>query len=221
MNSRQKLRQLPWSYLKICGRGLLAISFLLFTSCGPAVEMRIKPHGADSFSGIQRDEKQLLPIGFIKTVSNKRGDVEHGVNEWFLARVRNKMRETNLFYEIIFERPDPRIPYIVLSLSVVQTEDKKEGSNSLKAFAIGLTAFLLGPVLPLKGEYTNEMVLIATRWDGVTKTYSARSGGIATAYLSVQNYNTVWNDLVSSTISHCLNSPCFRWSKIKNSTEFL
>ena len=131
------------------------------------------------------------------------------------------MRETNLFYEIIFGRPDPRIPHIVLSLSVIQTEDKKEGSNSLKAFAIGLTAFLLGPVLPLKGEYTNEMVLTATRWDGVTKTYSARSGVIATAYLSVQittrfgTTSSVRRSVIASILS------CFRWSKIKNSTEFL
>jgi hypothetical protein len=179
---------------------------LLLLGCGGGVTLTERPLAETGATTLSKGSQNRAPIGYIKTIAVVLDGTERTPLDNFIFRVRGKFRETNLFHEVIFNKPSFVTPSIELELTIKEDRQLSENMNVLKTMASGLTVGLLAPLLPLEGSYAGEMRLKVTRSDGEERNYLARCAGTAKAYISLANFSQVWTTLTSTVTSNNLNS---------------
>lgn len=172
--------------------------------CAGGVHITEKPSGADKISYIQWIQNQKKPLGVIKNIRLEIAGIERTPSEEFVRRIRGKLRETNLFHEVLFDKPLSQIPHVDLAFTIKQSQISRP---SFFTFLLGLISLGL---IPFDEDYSSETLLEAFRSDGAQKEYSANCPGHATAHVfsahSQNTFNQRINDLYSTVNSNNLNS---------------
>lgn len=174
--------------------------------CGGGIHIVEKSPGSESFTGVEQDIKRLRPLGILKSIQANWDGVEGIPSDPYLVKIRGKFRETNLFHEVMFEKPLGHYTYVEMEVIFKRYETKNSGVNTLKSMAAGITLGLLAPLFPLDGTYHAEMQVKAFRSDGSQKDYLAKSSGTARAHMTLQNFGTVWEKLVGTVDGNNFNS---------------
>ena len=182
----------------------LIVLLFMTIGCSGGVHITEKPTGAKKISYIPWTKDQIKPLGVIKNIRLEIGGIERTPSQEFLMKIRGKLRETNLFHEVLFDKPLLSIPHVELALIIKQSQIN---GPSFFTFLLGL--FSLG-LIPFDEDYSAEALLTVYRSDGVQKEYSANGAGNATTHVfGAQSQNTArqrLNDLYSSVNSGNLNS---------------
>ena len=105
---------------------------------------------------------------------------------------------------MVFQRPP--LDHIELNLVVKDIHDGNGGENAAKAVAVGLTLFLLAPVLPQNFSYESEFELSLTNFENSTKAYTAKSKG----HLEDPGGRRHLNELYQTVLTNNLNSLMFQ-----------
>lgn len=191
-------------------RTKLAIAILLFFSsilggCS-TIEISEKTPGSESFSGLQLGIERAKPLGIFKFIRLEWNGTDSTPAEAFLIKIRGRFRETNLFEEILFEKPFVNYPYVEMEVRFRHMETENSGTNALKAFVSGITLGLLAPLLPLQGIYEGELMVKAIRSDGLEKEYTAQSSGTSTAYLNMRKFQALHQKLIRTVDENNFNA---------------
>ncbi|MCL7422389.1 MAG: hypothetical protein M8364_15970 [Methylobacter sp.] len=106
------------------------------------------------------------------------------VNEAFQKRFITNLKDTHLFSTVTDTIPTDRPNNLVnFALSIAENQDTNQGANVTKGFFIGLSLYLLTPVIPLSYDFESDMTLVAMRSDGRSKRYTAKGKGEARYHL--------------------------------------
>ena len=156
---------------------IIVIIFFVFAlgSCQHNVEIKEESKGSESFTPLSEIPEDGVPIAYVKTSKVILEGEEYAPSDNTLHRFRNKLLETRLFYDIVFQRP--AIPHVELNLKITSTDKSNKGLNATKVMVSALTLFLLNPVLPVQHKYHSEYSLDVTNLDQETKVYTAFSSG--------------------------------------------
>lgn len=189
---------------------LTMVIFLFFSTllggCGGGVLVAEKTPGSQSFSGLGPDISRAKPLGFLKFVRLDWNGVDGIPSDPFLVKIRGRFRETNLFQEVVFEKPFTNYPYVEMEVTFKHRENTNVSANAGKSMISALTLGLLAPLFPLEGEYSGELQVNAFRSDGIKKEFHAKSSGTATAYISLKNFQFVWQELIGTVDGNNFNS---------------
>ena len=184
----------------------LLLLIAVFAGCGGGVHIDERSPGSDSFMAPEQDAKSIKPLGILKSVRLNWDGVDSTPSEAYLVKIRGRIRETNLFSEVLFEKPLGQYPYVEMEVMFTHTETKNPTANAAKSMVSGITLGLLAPLFPLEGIYNGEMRVKAFRSDGLKKEYHAKSSGTAKAYLSLMNFRFAWDKLVGTVDGNNFNS---------------
>jgi hypothetical protein len=97
-------------------------------------------------------------------------------------RILNTVQETRLFSTLIPLGGNAALlgdKVVTARITFDETIDSHSGATAWKGFIIGVSMFLLSPVIDLDYDYAAEASLELGRWDGQVKRYTAHSAGTA------------------------------------------
>ena len=172
--------------------------------------------GCYSFSSIGK-----VPSGSEKIVVSKNSnlaayvagvnvrDLNSAVNtaEGFERRVVSQLQQSGYFSDVMLgiyqKRPEP--PYVDLTFNINEKEYPHPVLNGLKGFFIGLTLFLLAPVLPMNYDFETDFSLIAKWTDGTQREYIASCSASAYGTLASNFIGEATKAKLDST-ERCLTS---------------
>ncbi|BEH09648.1 MULTISPECIES: hypothetical protein [Geobacter] len=175
----------------------------------------LKPEGADSLNAYSGGKKTTSCVAVMNDLRVKSNGQEVNASSEFQKRFVTNLKDTKIFESVITDMPTTKPEkYVNFALTVNENQDTNQGANVAKGFFIGLSLYLLTPVLPLSYDFDSEMLLNATRWDGKTKQYVAKgqgsasyhlfanapmAGGEVRAKITNNNLNALMNQLVRDT----------------------
>ena len=202
-------------------RIILLIAFIfLLSGCQHTIEIQEKSDGSEGFIPIAQEPEEGVPLSYVKTVKVVSDGVEYPPSENLLYRVRSKLLETKLFYDVVFQRPP--VNHVELNLMVEETRVNNEGENFTKGMAAALTLGLLAPVFPQDFEYHSEYNLSVTNFQRKTKQYNASSSGTLEASSGQRHlgelYQIVINNNLNSLMSQLLKDLDFILMEKANSS---
>ena len=97
-------------------------------------------------------------------------------------RILNTVQETRLFSTLVplgESVASPSEKAVTARISFDETVEPHSGAAAWKGLAIGVSMFLLSPVIELHYDYAAKATLELERWDGQVKRYEAQSSGTA------------------------------------------
>ena len=128
---------------------------------------------------IPHDERVPLVMEGLRLAQN---GTPHNPSPEIERRFLHTMQETRLFSTLIPLGGTPAAPgdkVIAAQIAVEETIDPHSGEAAWKGFVLGVSMFLLSPVIELHYDYAAQATLELERWDGQVKRYEARSSGTA------------------------------------------
>jgi hypothetical protein len=144
----------------------------------------LKPNGSDLITPYAGNKKIVSCVAIMNDLRVKSNGQDVNASSEFHKRFVINLKDTNIFESVVFDMPTAKPEkYVNFTLSVNENQDTNQGANMAKGFFIGLTLYLLTPVLPLSYDFESEMLLNATRWDGKTKQYVTKGKGSASYHL--------------------------------------
>lgn len=201
---------------KVFSLGVSIILTMLLSGCAAHwSNIDLKPDGADSLAPYTGDKKTASCVAIMNDLRVKSNGQEVNASSEFHKRFVANLKDARVFESVVSDMPATKPEkYVNLSLAVNENQDTNQGANVAKGFFIGLSLYLLTPVLPLSYDFESEMLLNATRWDGKSKQYSAKGNGSASyqlfanarmagsevrAKVTNNNLNALMNQLVQDT----------------------
>jgi hypothetical protein len=145
-----------------------------------SVELNLKAPGADGFQPLNVSENKPKLQAFLMRCILKLNGVDANVDQGFIERFIDNLRQTELFTSVVkateipFNEVEKRVE---LSLATTEINDSNQGEACCLGCLIAWSLGLLSLVLYLHNDFTSEMVLDVKRWDGARKRYSAKSSG--------------------------------------------
>ncbi len=146
-----------------------------------SVTLNLKPWGADGFSPVNLGGQKTELTAILLRSSVKQNGVDTNVDQGFIQRFLDNLRQTNIFSNVLraSEIPPSDIQKrIELNLAVTQIEDTHQADGCIYGCLVALTLGLLSLVITRRTDFSSEMVLEVKRWDGAMKLYSAKSSGV-------------------------------------------
>jgi len=197
------------------GRLLGTVAFLLLWSlvgCSHWVEVKVRPPGSEGVLPAAGRGESHAYMASVKTWSNR---VETSPSTDFVRRFARDLEATNAFASVAAEKP-PGVGdgHVAFSLMVHEEVQPHTGEAVLKGVFIGLSLFLLTPVLPLRSDFESQMELSAMRPDGQARRYETVCKGTAYFHLFGDAYaaglqlvaevtNCNVNSLMNQIVSDC------------------
>lgn len=128
---------------------------------------------------ISNDERVPLVMDGLRMTQNgapqnPSTEIEH--------RILNTVQETRLFSTLVplgENVASPGEKAVTARITFDETIEPHSGAAAWKGFAIGVSMFLLSPVIELHYDYAATATLELERWDGQVKRYEAQSSGTA------------------------------------------
>lgn len=100
------------------------------------------------------------------------------LDQEFLNTLIKDMDRMRTFSTILQGQPDTDSKnFVTLTIRASEAEDWHHGANAFKGILIGLTMFVLTPVLRMDYDFEQEISIQAHRWDGQVKNYTAKGSG--------------------------------------------
>jgi hypothetical protein len=187
---------------KLWQASLFCLSLCVVTGCDSFQIIEQSP-GSQSFSGVNHTEREWRPVAYVKSVKIQSNGSEVNANPVFIARVRDLLRDTNLFHEVIFVTPPPIFPYVEISFIYSEAWTENQGLNFAKTMLAAASLGLLAPVMVATADYACDIQLKIWRPDGQTREYLAHSSGRARSSLNIRHQKS---NLVARVITNNLNS---------------
>lgn len=180
---------------------VLLASVLSLSGCATRINVIEQSIGAESISPASKTQHPR-PVAFVSRAELKSGGIQQPLSDRFLRDVLYKLRESELFSDVTFQKPGGRP--IIVNLSVDEFHDRHEGSNVPKAVLAGATLFLLAPALPIYEEYRIDVAAEVTLPEGQTKVYRAKAK--IEMYCMVLETQHAIRDMYATGINRALNS---------------
>jgi len=190
-------------------RTCVAILLLsLAAGCASWTTIGERPLLSEAFTGTTFPTQQTQPA-FLKDCRVTVNGTEVNPSQDFVNRFLNNVTRTGLFTPARTGAPDQGLQrYVVMTLSVDENKDTHQGEAIGKGVLIGLTLYLLAPVLPLRYDFESQMTLSVALVDGRSKQYTARGSGTAHFHLFANAYlagQDVEGKVTSSNINSIMN----------------
>ena len=128
---------------------------------------------------ISNDERVPLVMDGIRMMQN--GAPQNPSAE-IERRILNTVQETRLFSTLVplgENVASPGEKAVTARITFNETVEPHSGAAAWKGFVIGVSMFLLSPVIELHYDYAATATLELERWDGQVKRYEAQSSGTA------------------------------------------
>jgi hypothetical protein len=187
---------------RLCLGSLLFLSLCTVTGCD-SFQIRERSPGSESFSGVNPDEKEWRPLAYVKSIKILSAGAERNANPLFVTRVRDHLRETNLFREVVFEKPPSVFPYVEISFVYSEVWAENQGLNFAKTMLTAASLGLLAPVMVATADYACDIQIKIRRPDAEMREYRAHSSGEARSSLNLHKQK---GNLVAQVITNDLNS---------------
>ena len=189
---------------------IIAVSLIIGLS-GCAMhwtDIDIKPDGANAVSGHLNNKPVSGCLAIMADLKVKLNGHETNPSLGFQNRFITHIKDTKIFDSVIHDMPSIKPErYVSFVLESDENEEKDQAVNAVKGFFIGLTLFVLTPVIPLSYEFESDMHLYATRGDGKTNRYNAKGKGsvsyqfFGAAKASQELISEVTNNNINSLIN--------------------
>jgi len=187
---------------------VVALSLLmvvLTTGCYSHISMTKLPPNSDKV--VASTATTRLFAAYLTSIQVTLNGCPVNMNPTFEQRFLGRLQETRLFSDVVSSigrEKRAEEPHFELVLHVSETQYLHSFSNGIKGFFIGVSLFLLTPVLPNHYEHEAEMTLTVRAPNSVEKEYKARARGSAYATLDrIQMANT---KVVGGVVERCINS---------------
>lgn len=179
-------------------------------------KIETKPDGADNFVPYSGGAERCSAVFADLRVKQNGLDVNASTD--FQKRFATALKDTKLFESVLVE-PTTSMPsrHVTFSLKVNENQDTNQGANVTKGFIIGLSLYVLTPIIPLSYDFESEMILQAARWDGKTKDYTAKGKGSA-GYHLFANAPVAGNELRAVITNNNVNA---LMNQLVNDLEFI
>lgn len=204
---------------KVLNFGIPILLMMLLSGCTSHwTSIDLKPDGSDSMNPYSGDNKKAGCVAIMSEVRVKNNGLDANASDSFQKRFILNLKDTRIFEAVVQDMPTPKPDkYVSLALAVNENHDLHQGSNVTKGIFIGLSLYLLTPVLPLSYDFESHMLLNATRWDGKTKQYVAKGQGNSSFQLYA-NRAAANGDVQSKVMSNNLNA---LMNQLVKDTDFL
>lgn len=156
---------------------------LLVVGCSSWTVIKDRPVLSESVSETSMPVQQTQPA-FLKDYRGITDGVESNINQDFVNRFLNAVGRTGLFTPVRAGAPDQGVQrYVTMALTVREGRDTHQGDAAWKGALMGLSLYLLAPVLPLQYDFDSQMDLTVALIDGRKKQYTARGSGTANFHI--------------------------------------
>jgi hypothetical protein len=183
----------------------LLISSVLLSGCSTRVNVIEQSIGGESLTPAAKAQGPR-PIAFVSQAELKSGGIQRPLGDLFLRQLQYKLRESELFSDVTFQKP--WVKPITIKLSVEEFHDRHVGTNLPKAILSGLSLFLLSPALPIYEEYTIDVGAEVTSPEGQIKLY--RANAKSEMYCNVMETQNALRDMYAKSLNRALNSLVFQ-----------
>ena len=194
------------SSLRFLAIGLCLLMMLLMTGCYSHIGMTKIPPNSNNI--IPRARSMLLPAAYLISIQVIRNGTPSNVNPAFERRFIGRLQEAGVFSDVISTVGRGRKlegPHFDLVLHISETDHPHTLSNAIKEIFIGLSIYLLTPVLPLHYEYEEEMTLTVRLPNLTKKEYKAVARG--SIYATWDRLGGVaYCKLTGKTVERCIIS---------------
>ncbi|TKB75922.1 MAG: hypothetical protein E8D46_00805 [Nitrospira sp.] len=173
--------------------------------------------GCYSFSSIGKvpSESEKIVVSkssnlaaYVSGINVRAEKSEVNTAEGFERRVVSHLHQSGYFSDVILGiyQKRPESPYVDLTFNINEKEYPHLGLNVLKGVFIGLTLYLLTPVLPMNYDFETDFSLIA-KWtaDGAQREYTAFCSASAYGTLG-SNFEVEAHKAKLDSTERCLNS---------------
>jgi len=174
---------------------------VLLSGCSTRVNVIEQSIGGESITPAAKAQGPR-PIAFVSQAELKSGGIQRPLGDLFLRQLQYKLRESELFSDVTFQKPWGKP--ITVKLSVEEFHDRHFATNMPKAFLTGLSLFLLSPALPIYEEYKIDVTAEVTSPEGQTKLY--RANAKSEMYCMVLETQNVLRDMYATSLNRALNS---------------
>jgi hypothetical protein len=188
-----------------------SIMFLIFivviplTGCYQIINLNKIPDNSDKLNQVTV-QKPLPPV-YLKSIQGELSGSGSNINAAFEQRFVGRLQETRLFEDVIGilgrEKSQADLKY-EMYLKIAETQELDRLGNGIKGFFVGLSLFILTPVLPMDYRYGVQLTLTVRKPNGVTKYYKAESEG--TAYYTMTHQLTAIRKVTDDTVEKCIIS---------------
>lgn len=161
---------------------MLLMAFLLMvplTGCYQSVSLKKTPPNSDAL--LSTRSTKLLPVAYLMSIQVELNGSVTNVNPTFEQRFIGRLQEAGIFQDVVGilgREKRSEDPHYNLFLKVSEIQHFDRAGNFVKGFFVGITLFLLSPVLPYDYGHEVNFTLTAQKPNGVEKKY------YATAYAS-------------------------------------
>ena len=188
------------NYISVCRMILIFAFIFVLGGCQHTIEIKEKSDGAESFVPLAEEPVDGVPLAYVKTIKVISNGIEGEPADHVFYRIRTKLLETKLFYDVVFQRPLAN--FVEVNLNITENVENNEGENFAKGMAAALTLFLLAPVFPQDFEYHSEYSLSLTNLVGEKRLYIASSRGsledpMGRKHLGEMQQKIIYNNLNS------------------------
>lgn len=199
--------------------GMAIILMMLLAGCTSHwTNIDLKPDGSDSMNAYSGSGKTANSVAIMSELRVKSNGLDVNASDNFQKRFILNLKDSKIFESVVQEMPTPKPDkYVSFALSVNENHDQHQGANVTKGIFIGLSLYLLTPVLHLSYDFESHMLLNATRWDGKTKEYVAKGQG-SSSYQLYANRAAVSGDVQATVTKNNLNA---LMNQLVQDTDFL
>lgn len=183
---------------------ILAMS-LLATGCYSHISMSKVPPGAESLVPAATENRSFP--AYISSIQVKLNGTPTNISPTFEARLVGRLQETRLFSDVVSilgRERRPNEPHSNLTLHIEEVQHLHSFSNGIKGFFVGVSLFLLSPVLPYSYGHEVNMKLFERMPNGIEKQYLAESRG--NIYYTMDRARQAISELQGKVVEACIIS---------------
>jgi hypothetical protein len=178
---------------------------ILFSGCYQSVSMKTSPPYSDAL--LSNQSAKPLPAAYLMSIQVEVNGSSSNVNPTFEQRFVGRLQESGIFSDVVGilgrERRSEEPHYnMFLKASEVQHFDR--GGNFIKGFFVGLSLFVLSPVLPYDYGHEVNMTLTVQKPNGVKKQYSATAE--TSAIFTMTHQMTAMQKAAGDAMEKCIIS---------------
>jgi hypothetical protein len=186
-------------------RRAVALALAASLASGCAHQITVEPAVLDAAGQLPGTTRPLLVVEGVQVIENA---YPFAGNEGFVNRLVMELRRTRSFENVLPPAASADAPAHAVRVHVDAVEWVREhwGPNIGKAIAIGMSLFLLTPVLPIQVGYEVELRASATTCDGWIRLIRSAANGELRYRVFLSNEYKGRNELVGAVTERALHN---------------
>jgi len=185
----------------------LVVFFLVMSLMGCYQSVNLKKTPLNSDVLVTNRTANLLPVAYLKSIQVELNGSSSNVNPSFEQRFVGRLQEAGIFTDVIGiigrERQSAE-PHYNLFLKTSEIQHFDRFGNAVKGFFVGLSLFVLSPVLPADYGHEVSMTLIVQKPNGDERKYYASAE--ASALFTLTHQQTAIQKAMNDSLEKCIIS---------------